>query len=211
MARKSLGSLVGKDADTPAPTVGEQAAPTPAVAPTPPAQTEPAPIPEPQATEKATTPPADEEASTPARKTRGPRRTATTADGDSDRETASKGVPVHLTEELNERLQAYMATTRWSHHNVLLDAIETTYERLPELIAEATAAASRKAERTVLFARPNPTAPKASGEARVKHTVKMSDTNRNILDRVTAEVGAPSRNFLITVAYEAYLPTIEKS
>ena len=94
---------------------------------------------------------------------------------------------------------------------VLLDAIETTYERLPELIAEATAAASRKAERTVLFARPNPTAPKASGEARVKHTVKMSDTNRNVLDRVTAEVGAPSRNFLITVAYEAYLPTIEKS
>ena len=208
MARKSLGSLVGKDADTPAPTAGEQAAPTPAAAPTPPAQTEPAPTP---ATEKATPPPAAEETSTPARKTRGPRRTAAAADGDSDRETASKGVPVHLTEELNERLQAYMATTRWSHHNVLLDAIETTYERLPELIAEATAAASRKAERTVLFARPNPTAPKASGEARVKHTVKMSDTNRNILDRVTAEVGAPSRNFLITVAYEAYLPTIEKS
>ena len=208
MARKSLGSLVGKDADTPAPTAGEQAAPTPAAAPTPPAQTEPAP---PPATEKATPPPAAEETSTPARKTRGPRRTAAAADGDSDRETASKGVPVHLTEELNERLQAYMATTRWSHHNVLLDAIETTYERLPELIAEATAAASRKAERTVLFARPNPTAPKASGEARVKHTVKMSDTNRNVLDRVTAEVGAPSRNFLITVAYEAYLPTIEKS
>lgn len=208
MARKSLGSLVGKDADTPAPTAGEQAAPMPAAAATPPAQTEPAPTP---ATEKATPPPAAEEPSTPARKTRGPRRTATAADGDSDRETASKGVPVHLTEELNERLQAYMATTRWSHHNVLLDAIETTYERLPELIAEATAAASRKAERTVLFARPNPTAPKASGEARVKHTVKMSDTNRNILDRVTADVGAPSRNFLITVAYEAYLPTIEKS
>lgn len=208
MARKSLGSLVGKDADTPAPTAGEQAAPTPAAAPTPPTQTEPAPTP---ATEKATPPPAAEETSTPARKTRGPRRTAAAADGDSDRETASKGVPVHLTEELNERLQAYMATTRWSHHNVLLDAIETTYERLPELIAEATAAASRKAERTVLFARPNPTAPKASGEARVKHTVKMSDTNRNVLDRVTAEVGAPSRNFLITVAYEAYLPTIEKS
>jgi hypothetical protein len=208
MARKSLGSLVGKDADTSAPTAGEQAAPTPAAAPTPPAQTEPAPI---ASTEKATPPPAAEEPSTPARKTRGPRRTAAAADGDSDRETASKGVPVHLTVELNERLQAYMATTRWSHHNVLLDAIETTYERLPELIAEATAAASRKAERTVLFARPNPTAPKASGEARVKHTVKMSDTNRNVLDRVTAEVGAPSRNFLITVAYEAYLPTVEKS
>lgn len=208
MARKSLGSLVGKDADTPVPTVGEQAAPAPAAAPTPPVQTEPAPD---TAMERATPPPAPEEPSTPARKTRGPRRTATAADGESDRETASKGVPVHLTEELNERLQAYMATTRWSHHNVLLDAIETTYERLPELIAEATAAASRKAERTVLFARPSPTAPKASGEARVKHTVKMSDTNRNILDRVTAEVGAPSRNFLITVAYEAYLPTIDKS
>ena len=211
MARKSLGSLVGKDADTPAPTAGEQAAPTPAAAPTPPAQTETTPATAPIASEKVTPAPAEDESSTPARKTRGARRTAAAADSDSNRETASKGVPVHLTEELNERLQAYMATTRWSHHNVLLDAIETTYERLPELIAEATAAASRKAERTVLFARPNPTAPKASGEARVKHTVKMSDTNRNILDDVTAKVGAPSRNFLITVAYEAYLPTIEKS
>jgi hypothetical protein len=209
MARKSLGSLVGKDADLEAAAGEKPAVITPAA---PPAQTE-------QKTSTTEAPPAPtttlpaanaEEASAAPRRTRGARRTATT-DTDSDRETASKGVPVHLTEELNERLQAYMAATRWSHHNVLLDAIESTYSRLPQLIAEATAAASREAERTVLFSRPSPTAPKASGEARVKHTVKMSDTNRNILDRITAEVEAPSRNFLITVAYEAYLPTIEKS
>jgi len=210
MARKSLGSLVGNDAAASAPTVGEQA-PPPAAAPAPPAQIEPTAVAASADAEKETPPAAQEASSAPARETRGARRTAATPDSNSDRETASKGVPVHLTEELNERLQAYMATTRWSHHNVLLDAIETTYARLPELIAEATAAASRQAERTVLFSRPNPTAPKATGEARVKHTVKMSDTNRNILDRITAEVGAPSRNFLITVAYEAYLPTIEKS
>ncbi len=208
MARKSLASLVGNDAPTPAAHAGKEQIIQPAPA-TPPAQTEPESAP-PAPAAAAETPAAPEEPVAPARK-RGARRTAAVSDGDGDRETASKGVPVHLTEELNERLQAYMATTRWSHHNVLLDAIETTYSRLPDLIAEATAAASRAAERTVLFARPNPTAPKASGEARVKHTVKMSDTNRNILDKITAEVGAPSRNFLITVAYEAYLPTIEKS
>ncbi len=208
MARKSLASLVGNDAPAPAAPAGEEQIIQPARA-TPAAQTEPESAP-PAPAAAAETPAAPEEPVAPARK-RGARRTAAASDGDGDRETASKGVPVHLTEELNERLQAYMATTRWSHHNVLLDAIETTYSRLPDLIAEATAAASRAAERTVLFARPNPTAPKASGEARVKHTVKMSDTNRNILDKITAEVGAPSRNFLITVAYEAYLPTIQKS
>lgn len=146
----------------------------------------------------------------PAKK-RGPRRTTAAADTGKERETASKGVPVHLTEELNERLQAYMTRKQWSHQTVLLDAIEATYTRLPDLIREATAADDEAAERTPLFDRPSRPTPKSSGEARVKHTVRMSDSNRNILDRITEELEAPSRNFVITVAYEAYLPTIETS
>lgn len=118
---------------------------------------------------------------------------------------------MHLTEELNERLQAYMTRKRWSHQTVLLDAIEATYTRLPDLIREATAADDEATERTPLFDRPSRPTPKASGEARIKHTVRMSDSNRNTLDDITEKLGAPSRNFLITVAYEAYLPTIEKS
>ena len=126
-------------------------------------------------------------------------------------ETATKGVPVHLTEELNERLQAYMARKRWSHQTVLLDAIEATYSRLPQLIDEATHADEESVERTPLFDRPARPVHTATGEARVKHTVRMTDSNRKILDDITESLGAPSRNFLIAVAYEAYLPTTEKS
>jgi len=119
---------------------------------------------------------------------------------------------VHLTEELNERLQAHMARTRRSHQTVLMDAIEATYSRLPDLVAEATLTDEQDAERTPLFDRtPTRPAPTATGQARFKHTVRMTDRNRKILDDITEQVGAPSRNFLITVAYEAYLPTIEKS
>ncbi|WP_417541369.1 hypothetical protein [Microbacterium maritypicum] len=214
MARKSLAALVGNDADSEQPTTpaGESQRPTSKPAPTTKPAATPAPAPvdvvDPAESESAAPEPA---AAPVARKPRTPRRTQPRETEDGERETASKGVPVHLTEELNDRLQDYMARKRWSHQNVLLDAIEATYTRLPELIRAATAADDETTERTPLFDRPSRPAPKASGEARVKHTVRMSDSNRNILDRITEELGAPSRNFVITVAYEAYLPTIEKS
>lgn len=207
MARKDLGSLVGDDVDT-TPKAPAKKPTQPATPPAPAAPTAaPEPAPAPEVAEEA----AEEAPAEPAKKQRAPRRATATADGGGDRETASKGVPVQLTEDLNVRLQAYMARKRWSHQTVLLDAIEVTYKRLPELIREATAADDEAAERTSLFDRPSRPTPKASGEARIKHTVRMSDSNRNILDRITEELGAPSRNFVITVAYEAYLPPIETS
>jgi predicted DNA-binding protein len=211
---KNLGELVGREdpePETQAP-AGETPAPAPA-AETSAAVAESQPAPEPQAPAEDPDPaPAPIVAPKPApRKPRAARATAPVDEDHAERETASKGVPVHLTEELNERLQAYMTRKRWSHQTVLLDAIEATYTQLPELIRHATAADDENAERTPLFDRPSRPAPKASGEARVKHTVRMSDSNRNTLDRITEELGAPSRNFVITVAYEAYLPHIEKS
>ena len=206
MARKDLGALVGNDADTTPKTPAVQPTPskTPQVAAAPVEVPTLAPTPEADNVDKAA--PAE-----PAKKQRAPRRPAAAADSGGERETATKGVPVQLTEELNERLQAYMARKRWSHQTVLLDAIEATYTRLPELISKATAADDEALERTPLFDRPSRPTPKASGEARVKHTVRMSDSNRNTLDHITEVLGAPSRNFVITVAYEAYLPTTETS
>jgi len=194
MARKSLNSLtaLGDSETSPAPT------------PAPPAL--PAPAPEPEETAATVVAPATPRTPrTPAKK-----RPTSASDGGAA-ETAVKGVPVHLTEELNERLQAYMARKRWSHQTVLLDAIEATYTRLPALIDEATHAEEEPVERTSLFDRPARPVHTATGEARVKHTVRMTDSNRKILDDITEQLGAPSRNFLITVAYEAYLPPIEKS
>ncbi len=207
MARKDLGALVGNDADTTPNTPAAQPAPSK----TPQAAAAPAEVPAPAPTPAAADDVTEAAPAEPAKKQRAPRRPAAAADSGGERETASKGVPVQLTEELNERLQAYMTRKSWSHQTVLLDAIEATYTRLPELISQATASDDAAAERTPLFDRPSRPTPKASGEARIKHTVRMSDSNRNTLDRIAEELGAPSRNFLITVAYEAYLPTTETS
>lgn len=212
MARKNLSSLtaIGNDASA-----APEPAPAPAAAPAPVQSAEPQAVPTPaqaQAAEESTTAAFGAE---PTRATHAPRTPAKKRSVESDNgggaETASKGVPVHLTEELNERLQAYMARKRWSHQTVLLDAIEATYTRLQGLINEATHADEESVERTPLFDRPVRPVHTATGEARVKHTVRMTDSNRKILDDITEQLGAPSRNFLITVAYEAYLPPIEKS
>lgn len=133
--------------------------------------------------------------------------------GEGGKETATMGVPVHLPSALNDRLQAYMTRTRKSHQTVLLDAIEATYSRLPQLIREATAAGAEEEpeERVSLFSRPTLQAPQSTGETRIKHTVRVSPTNRQILDNLTAELEAPSRNFVIVTAYEAFLPPINES
>lgn len=202
MARKSLSSLssLGAEEPTPQSDTTEKAKPAAAAAAATTAPAAPATI-EPEIA-AAPKPP---RRSQPAAK-----RSTTSADG-GEGGPAVKGVPVHLTEEINERLQAHMARTRRSHQTVLMDAIESTYSRLADLVAESTLT-DEDAERTPLFDRtPTRPAPTATGQARFKHTVRMTDRNRKILDDITEQVGAPSRNFLITVAYEAYLPTIEKS
>ena len=145
-----------------------------------------------------------------------PSRTArTTAEDEDDaegeeRETATKGVPVHLPVPLNDRLQAYMTKTRKSHQTVLLDAVSATYKRLPELIRQATAGGEETDEDwTDLFNRQKRPAPVTDAGPRVKHTVRVAPSYRAILDRVTTELDAPSRNFVIITAYEAFLPPLD--
>lgn len=196
MARKNLSSLSSIGAEEPSETPELATQPeiaSPPRASKPADQNQPAP------------------ATRPARRAPAASKT-TAASAGEEGGPAAKGVPVHLTEELNERLKAHMARKKRSHQTVLMDAIEATYTRLPELVAEATLSGEEDTERTPLFERtPTRPAPSTSGQARHKHTVRMTARNRQILDTITEEVGAPSRNFLITVAYEAYLPTIEKS
>ena len=58
---------------------------------------------------------------------------------------------------------------------------------------------------------PEWSAPRTSQEPRVKHTVRVSPTNRQKLEDIRREVGAPSRNLLIVTAYKAFLPPINES
>lgn len=163
--------------------------------------------------EPATAPAAAVEAK-PARPKRQPATASESTTKTSPRpvkEAAIKGVPVHLSEDLNERLMAFLERTGRSHQVVLLDAIESEYETLGERIKEKLGVEADKPS-TPLFVRDTRPAPKTvTADTKHKHTVRMTETNRQILDQITEELGAPSRNFLITTAYEAYLPTIEKS
>lgn len=197
MARQDLGKLTRRAAPAPAPVEADE----PPVDQAPAVETEPAPTAEPAAPAKKQAP------------RKQPTRTTRTADDDGgegeERETASKGVPVHLPVPLNDRLQAYMAKTRKSHQTVLLDAVSATYKRLPELIREATAGGEDSDEDwTDLFNRQKRPAPVTDAGPRVKHTVRVAPSYRAILDRVTAELDAPSRNFVIITAYEAFLPPL---
>lgn len=130
-----------------------------------------------------------------------------------ERETASVGIPFHLPESLDTKLQAYMTRTGKSHHRVLLEAVASTYSQLPELIRAAMAGEDENTPQeeavSALFDMPAWIAPKTSLEPRVKHTVRVSPTNRRKLDDITSELGAPSRNLVIITAYKAFLSTNE--
>ena len=206
MARQDLSKLTrrGAPAAAPAATPVEQPADQPtatiAAAETPAAPVEVEPTPT---------------AKKPAPRKQPSRTARTTAEDEDDaegeeRETATKGVPVHLPVPLNDRLQAYMTKTRKSHQTVLLDAVSATYKRLPELIRQATAGGEETDEDwTDLFNRQKRPAPVTDAGPRVKHTVRVAPSYRAILDRVTTELDAPSRNFVIITAYEAFLPPLD--
>lgn len=201
MARQDLGKLTRRAAPAPTPAAAPAEADEPVVDPAPAVDSAPAPAAEAAAPAKKQAP----------RKQPTTRTTRTDDDGEAgeERETASKGVPVHLPVPLNDRLQAYMAKTRKSHQTVLLDAVSATYKRLPELIREATAGGEDSDEEwTDLFNRQKRPAPVTDAGPRVKHTVRVAPSYRAILDRVTAELDAPSRNFVIITAYEAFLPPL---
>lgn len=119
------------------------------------------------------------------------------------------GVPVHLPDDVNDRLLAWMTLTGRSHPVVLLDAIETVYEQLGDLIQHKLGPDDRP--KTSLFARSNRQAPKTNpGENPHKHTVRIVQDARDVLDDLTGKFAAPSRNFLIIAAYDGYLPSLEE-
>lgn len=193
MARQDLTKLTAAKKPQPVTPTDAPAEETPSVVetPTPPAETQ------------RTRPGA------PRKQAQQPRASETAG----ERETASVGIPFHLPESLDTKLQAYMTRTGKSHHRVLLEAVASTYQQLPDLIRAAMAGEDENTPQeeavSALFDMPAWIAPKTSLEPRVKHTVRVSPTNRRKLDDITSELGAPSRNLVIITAYKAFLSTNE--
>lgn len=126
-------------------------------------------------------------------------------------EISDKPIPLELNPSLDARLQAYRSSSRKSHHTILLDAIEATYNDLPGLIRAALGLDESEPEKVSVFGRaPRTTAPLPTDDdgRRVRHTVRVTESNRSLIDQLALDFGAPSRNFLVTTAYEAYLPQL---
>lgn len=144
------------------------------------------------------------------RRTPGTSRARSTARSvaDAGEEPASKGVGVLLPESLDARLRHQHDETKKSFPTIVMDAVESTYERLPDLIAKAT---GREAEpvRPSLFGRPTGAERRVGGtsEPTVRHTIRLSERNVKVLDDLTDEMLSPSRTLLLVTALDAYLPS----
>ena len=124
-------------------------------------------------------------------------------------EHASAGLPLDVEPALDARLMAYRASTRMSMHHIVLDAVEQTYPNLPALVAKALGRGEEVGRpKRSLFQRssaPSPLSVEGKSE-RVTHTIRIARSNRDMLDQIADEVGAPSRNFMLRIALDEFLP-----
>lgn len=117
------------------------------------------------------------------------------------------GVDVELA--LNARFVAFRNATRLSYHQIILDAVEHSYPVLGDLVSKALGRGGEAAVPQVkLFERTfvPPPVPVRGRQDRITHTIRITVSNRSMLDDVAAEVSSPSRNFMICVALDHYLP-----
>jgi hypothetical protein len=121
---------------------------------------------------------------------------------------AIAAVQISLPESVMSRLTAFKKTSGLSHPNILFDAIEATADQLAELIKESTVTVGSTGRS--LFNRPQTVAKRSTdGEPKKTFIVRISEENKAIVDDLVEQTGAPSRNALITAAYEAYLPSTD--
>ncbi len=110
---------------------------------------------------------------------------------------------------LNARFVAFRNATRLSYHQIILDAVEHSYPMLDDLVANALGRGGETAVPQVkLFERTfvPPPVPISGRQDRITHTIRITVSNRSMLDDIAAETSSPSRNFMICVALDHYLP-----
>jgi hypothetical protein len=104
-------------------------------------------------------------------------------------------IPVTLIDEVNDTKR----TTRMSNGDIIITAIEQTYEQLKERIRPRPTAGG------VLFGRRVSRPPRTPATEPVTPlNFRMSVEDYEVLDRLVDELGATSRSHLITVALSTY-------
>ena len=135
-----------------------------------------------------------------------PASAAPGADGVSSK--ADQAIPFNLPLRVWNRLEAYRRATGISNPNILFNAIEATYERLPELVAARTVSfGGGEGGGTRLFNRPQTAAQRADdGETKKQLIIRVNKENKQILDDLWPEVGAPNRTVMAVAALDDFLP-----
>lgn len=124
------------------------------------------------------------------------------AAGGPKSERADKGVQVTLRAPVMKMLEEYKSSTGMSHPNILFDALEYSYDELHSLIKDR--ATRLDPDRKKLFARPSSPARHEDVETET-FIVRMTQTNKDVIEGMWKEFEAPSRTALLAAAYEHYL------
>jgi hypothetical protein len=100
-------------------------------------------------------------------------------------------------------MQAVQRSQGTLYLDQVLDAIETTYDQLADLVSQSTGTTQVQGR---LFERTTPTIPQPA-EQRVQLTIRGVLTSQlRTIDELVDQTGAPSRSALVNAALDAKLP-----
>lgn len=121
---------------------------------------------------------------------------------------ADKGVQVTLEQPVMDMLTEYKARTEMSHPNILFDALEYSYDELPNLIKDR--ATRLEPDRKKLFERPSSPAKHEDVETET-FVVRMTQANKDVIEDMWKQLEAPSRTAMLAAAYKHYLTAMTKT
>lgn len=127
-----------------------------------------------------------------------PSQQHTGPDPDASRETLSIRAPKNII----DAYERHRNKTKLSYPNILLNAVDATYDKLPALLATNTAAVPGRD----LFGRgPSVQTLDDDTEDKVIKTMRMKKSHMQIIDKLTQEYSPKNRNRLIVTALTEYL------
>ncbi|MFY0408715.1 hypothetical protein [Solicola sp. PLA-1-18] len=113
--------------------------------------------------------------------------------------------------DVRDRLRAHATATGQTLAQIVLTAVETTAEQLPDLIATERGTAASPLKGSLFPATEGRGRRRAPGQAHVTISMRINAANLDVLDQLTAQVGAGSRSELLSVALAAYLDTVPRA
>lgn len=139
----------------------------------------------------------------PAKRKPAPQAVESAAGGEGEADKADAPVQVSLPMSQYDTLIRYKTESGKTHATILFDAIEATYDQLPELIRARTIQpeSSRR-----LFDRPEAVSIRRDDdEPKKTFIIRVSHKNKATIEQLAKDLGAPNPTQLTAIAYEAYL------